>query len=89
MTTSVRLGELQKGQKGRVRSIDPAAGELGRRLLEMGVLEGGLVEVVHEAPLSRDPIAIRARGTLIGLRRREANWIEVEPLPETEGRNPG
>jgi ferrous iron transport protein A len=49
-----------------------------RRLLEMGILEGSRVEVVHEAPFGRDPLAIRVRGALIALRRHEAAHIEVE-----------
>ena len=74
----VRLGELQKGVKARVRGIRSEAGALGRRFLEMGILEGSPIEIVHEAPLTRDPIAVKARGALIALRRQEANWIEVE-----------
>jgi ferrous iron transport protein A len=48
----------------------------------MGLLEGAEVELVHEAPVSRDPIAVRARGTLIALRRSEANLVRVALFPE-------
>jgi ferrous iron transport protein A len=74
----LRLGDLEKGVKARVRGIREEAGGLARRLLEMGILEGAPIEIIHEAPFSRDPIAVKARGTLIALRRQEANWIEVE-----------
>jgi ferrous iron transport protein A len=73
----IRLGELRRGVEARVLTID-TDGAVGRRLLEMGVIEGCTVEVVHEAPWSRDPIAIRARGTTIALRRADANRVMVE-----------
>jgi len=74
------LGELAPGACGRIHSVgavrdcDPA---LARRLLEMGLLEGSRVEVLHQAPFGGDPVAVRVRGTLIALRRNEANLIEV------------
>ncbi len=70
------LGELQRGERGRIVAIR-GEDETTRRLLEMGLLEGALVEVVHEAPFGGDPIAVRVRGALIALRRNEANHVEV------------
>ena len=35
------------------------------------------VEVLHEGPLGRDPIAVRVNNTTIALRRREAMAILV------------
>ena len=72
-----KLGEMNVGQGGKiVRTAGPA--EFHQRLLEMGLLEGSWIEILHEAPVARDPIAVRVRGTLIALRRSEANWIEVQ-----------
>jgi ferrous iron transport protein A len=80
--SQVKLGELEKGKRARIISIDPAAGsgEICARLMEMGLLEGSLVEVVHEAPFGGDPIAVRVRGAMIALRRNEANhiWVQYE-----------
>jgi ferrous iron transport protein A len=45
--------------------------------MSMGFLEGSMAEIVHEAPFGGDPLAIRVRGTLLALRRHEANTIEV------------
>jgi len=53
------------------------AAELERRLLELGFLEGAAVEIVHEGPLGRDPIAVRLNGTTVALRRREAMAVFV------------
>jgi ferrous iron transport protein A len=78
------LGLARRGFSGRIKSIEvgaPAHGmtavELERRLLELGFLEGVVVEVVHEGPLGRDPIAVRLHGTIIALRRREAMAVFV------------
>lgn len=81
MTTTKRLGELSKGQAGRILSVGGASSPFTRRLLEMGLLEGAIVELLHEAPFGGDPVAVRVRGALVALRRSEANQIEVELLP--------
>jgi len=57
-----------------------AAAELERRLLELGFVEGATVEILHEGPLGRDPIAVRINDTTIALRRREAMAIIVTGL---------
>ena len=54
-----------------------SAMELERRLLELGFVEGAEVEVLHEGPLGRDPIAVRVNDNTIALRRREAMAILV------------
>lgn len=80
------LGKLKKGQKGlivRIRregSLSPefnSFSQIEERLMEMGLLEGSLVEVVHEAPFGGDPFAVRVRGSLVALQRQFANLIEV------------
>ena len=76
-TQILPLGHLGKGQKGMILRLDPDF--FGTpRLMEMGFVEGSLVEIVHEAPYGRDPIAVRVRGSLIALRRQEANCVEVQ-----------
>jgi ferrous iron transport protein A len=74
------LGELNPGSAGKIVSVGAKAdcsADLVRRLLEMGMLEGSRVEVLHQAPFGGDPLAIRVRGSIIALRRNEANHIEV------------
>ena len=77
--TQVLLGSLKKGSQGKIVRI--LAGELTARLLSMGILEGAQFTVAFEAPFGRDPLAIRIRGSLIALRRGEANFIEVDVAP--------
>lgn len=55
-----------------------AAEELERRLLEMGFVEGALIEVLHEGLFGRDPIAVRVDDTRVALRRREAGAVSVK-----------
>lgn len=69
-----KLGELKRGVKALITCVSSAL----PRLLEMGLVVGSRVEIVHEAPFGSDPIAVRVRGTLIALRRSEANAIEVQ-----------
>jgi ferrous iron transport protein A len=78
------LGLARKGFRGRIHTIaaaatasDTKAAELERRLLELGFVEGAQVEILHEGPLGRDPIAVRVNNTTIALRRREAMAVLV------------
>ena len=81
---STPLGRAARGFAGRIHAIDvvdgahslPAA-ELERRLIELGFVEGADVEVLHEGPFGRDPMAVRVNDTTIALRRREAMAILV------------
>jgi ferrous iron transport protein A len=84
----VRLGELKPGDRARIVGVAagkdlagesaPRFDDLVARLMEMGLLEGSPVELMHQAPFGGDPIAVRVRGALIALRRGEANLIWVE-----------
>jgi ferrous iron transport protein A len=76
------LGLANRGFRGTIGAIavtedadGVSAAELERRLLELGFVEGASVEVLHEGPLGRDPIAVRVNDTTIALRRREAMAI--------------
>jgi ferrous iron transport protein A len=78
------LGAAPRGFRGLIDTIAvnadyngvPAA-EIERRLLELGFVEGATVEILHEGPVGRDPIAVRVNNTTIALRRREAMAILV------------
>jgi ferrous iron transport protein A len=77
------LGLAQRGFRGRIDAIAVSADstvpavELERRLIELGFVEGATVEILHEGPIGRDPIAVRVNNTTIALRRREAMAILV------------
>jgi ferrous iron transport protein A len=48
------------------------------RLMEMGLIPGAEIELMYQAPFSKDPIAVWVKNTLIALRRSEAQAIRVE-----------
>lgn len=51
--------------------------ELERRLIELGFVEGAVVELLHQGLFGGDPIAVRVADTTIALRRREAMAVLV------------
>ncbi len=53
------------------------AGELQRRLLEFGFVEGARIEVIHEGGIGHDPIAVKLDDMRIALRRRDAGDIMI------------
>ena len=78
------LGLASRGFRGVIGAIEVtdsangvSAAELERRLLELGFVEGARVEILHEGPVGRDPIAVRVNNTTIALRRREAMAILI------------
>jgi len=52
--------------------------ELERRLLELGLVEGAHVELLHEGLFGRDPIAIKVDDMRVALRRHEAVNLTIE-----------
>lgn len=76
---TLHLHQLARGASARITAID-ADDSLARKLLEMGILEGMELTLLHEGPVRRDPLAIRVHDRIIALRRRHAEHIRVEPL---------
>ncbi len=72
---NITLDRLVPGQKGKIAALK-GSGDVFRRLLEMGVTKGELIEVVKLAPLG-DPIDVKVRGYNLSLRKEEAAKIVV------------
>ena len=70
------LSSLAPGETGRVRAVE-TAGEMGRRLMELGLVPGGEVGCLFRSP-GGDPTAYLIRGAVIALRRRDAAGVRVE-----------
>jgi ferrous iron transport protein A len=72
------LDTLEPGARARIGAV---AGEdaISMRLMEMGVVEGEVIEVVLRAPWG-DPTEYLIRGYRLSLRRSEAQRVAVEPL---------
>lgn len=74
----IALRHMKKGQSGIIASIK-ATGELGRRLMEMGLVPGTKVKIQGRAPL-KDPVAIQVMNSTLTLRNNEADLIFITPL---------
>ncbi|MEN8135431.1 MAG: FeoA family protein [Thermodesulfobacteriota bacterium] len=72
----IMLREMAKGQSGTIAGVK-VAGELGRRIREMGMVPGTIIKIQGRAPLN-DPVALRVMGGTLTLRNNEADYIEVE-----------
>jgi ferrous iron transport protein A len=75
----MNLSQLKKGERGRIDSVLGSSSDpITHRLMELGLVDGSVVEVVHEAPYGGDPIAVRVRGALVALRRSEAVRVKLQ-----------
>lgn len=74
----ISLRRLNVGQKAEIVEVR-AAGEMGRRIRDMGLVAGAVVEVKGRAPL-KDPVALRINDFTLMLRNNEADFIRVRPL---------
>ena len=73
------LVDLKTGEKGRVTHLSfKCQGSERQRLIALGILPGTVIEVEMTSPLG-DPVAYRIRDTLIGLRKEQAQLIQVTP----------
>lgn len=72
------LTELSVGEHARVSKIN-GSDQISQRLLEMGLTPGVDVSVIGTAPLG-DPLELELRGYRLGVRRSEAERVEVESI---------
>ncbi len=72
----MNLRQMKDNQEGMIASIK-VAGDLGRRIRDMGLVPGTEIRIQGRAPLY-DPVALRVRGATLTLRNSEADYIEVE-----------
>ena len=79
---SVKLSELRPGDRGHIEKIQ-GEGAVKRRIRDMGVTTGSLIEVVRVAPLG-DPIDVKIRSYHLSLRKQEAADICVKKINSSE-----
>ena len=70
------LSDLLPGQKGIVRKVTGSS-MIKRRIVDMGVVAGTIIEVQKFAPLG-DPMEVKVKGFNLSLRKNEAGMIEIE-----------
>ncbi|MBI4164366.1 MAG: FeoA domain-containing protein [Acidobacteria bacterium] len=74
------LSILRPGEKGQVVGISMSCrGPQRRRLLDLGIVPGTIVEAELQSPAG-DPTGYRVRGAMIALRREQAEMIHVNRL---------
>lgn len=72
----MNLSSAQAGILYKIKELK-AEGKLLQKLLDMGFINGAVVEAVRLAPLL-DPIEFKIQDCLISLRKSEATLVEVE-----------
>lgn len=70
------LDKLLPGECGRVIAIKGSM-EFCKRIIEMGLVEGCVVEVCRRAPLG-DPIDIKVKNFHLSLRKQDARGIVLQ-----------
>lgn len=75
--TTVTLAELAEGQSGTIRDIDTSS-PTSQRLLDLGFVPGTPIKAVKKAPMG-DPTTFQIRGYQVGLRKSEAELIDIDP----------
>ena len=75
------LGSLVPGNSGTLAEFEINGHHNGyetiERLREMGFDEGLKVELLHQSPIGKDPIAVRVGTMTVALRRKDADLIKV------------
>ena len=72
------LNEIKKGSIVKISKLN-AKGALLYKLLDMGFVNGAVVEVIREAPLY-DPMELKIHNYNLTLRKSEAKLIEIEMI---------
>ncbi|MBM4460215.1 MAG: hypothetical protein FJ011_21030 [Chloroflexi bacterium] len=79
---TARLTALQMGERAIVAGLTPTCrGAERRRFLDLGILPGTEIEAALFSP-SGNPVAYRVRGSLIALRRDQAEQIQIRRSQE-------
>lgn len=74
----IPLYKLAVGSRAQVLKL-LSAGLARRRMLDLGIIPGTIIDVVRKSPLG-DPTAYNIRGALIALREEEARQILVNKI---------
>ena len=76
------LREVKVGQTAKVTKLT-GTGPVKRRIMDMGITKGQVVEVIRVAPLG-DPMEITVRNYELSVRKADCEMVEVEPLDAIE-----
>lgn len=71
----INLNQLPLYKNGRIKDINCEDG-VKRRLLDLGLVNGTIIKPVLVSP-SKDPRAFEVRGTVIAIRKKDAQNIKI------------
>jgi len=77
MAEEQELDRLEPGQRAVVLRVN-GRGHTRKRLIDLGMTPGSVVEMVRRAPLG-DPMVFRIKGYLLSIRKAEARLVTVTP----------
>lgn len=75
MIKKIKLATLPVGSSGMIADLH-IDGVMRRRLLDLGLIPNSKVTTVRKSPIG-EPIAFLVRGTMLALRREDAEQISV------------
>lgn len=77
------LENLKIGQQARIVAINSNNKALKKRLTDLGIVKGAILQVVNIAPFG-DPVAVNIKGFVLTIRREHLKLITGEILPSKE-----
>lgn len=84
MENSVKLSSILPGQYVYVTGLRHNR-EMNRRFRDLGLIEGTLVECLHQSPWG-SPAAYLIRGAVIAIRKQDADMVCVTPYTTDNGK---
>lgn len=73
----MKLTNMKPGDRAVVTDV-AGSGQLRKRMLDLGITKGAVIELVRIAPLG-DPVEIGLRGYRLTLRKGDAALVELAP----------
>ncbi len=70
-----RLTDLKIGESARIQTV-LSSGVMQRRFLDLGLVSGTKIKALYESPAG-EPVAYEVRGSVIALRKKDAETIEI------------
>lgn len=84
MSENIYLTDLKRGQKAVIAKL-AAYDDMRRRLQDIGLIEGTIVECLGKSPLG-DPTAFLIRGAVIALRSEDSGRVLVQSKAEEKAK---
>ncbi|MBE7720092.1 FeoA family protein [Lacrimispora indolis] len=85
MSENIYLTDLKRGQKAVIAKL-AAYDDMRRRLQDIGLIEGTIVECLGKSPLG-DPTAFLIRGAVIALRSEDSGRVLVQSKAEEKAKH--